>query len=455
MTARAVRLLALLTALGLAVTLLAPSAEARPRRAKSYVSIAISDTSVLVGQPVRIAGRVWPFKKIGNRRVKLQVQVGGGWRQVAARYASRQGRYSFAAPTSRAGGFHYRVVTQGNKRARYDASKVVALVVSLHPSTIAASYPGGSAKRGTTKVVTGRVAPVGPGRTVYLQRAVPGTWQTLASATTTTTGAYRLGLPTGVLGRWALRVVVVPTTTYAAAEDRKEKPYEVTPDWKAEGRASDHRFLRSPTPRWNPCAVIRYRVNAAKARPGALKDVQQALHRVSVATGLRFEYAGTTSIVPMFKRQDFGDAHLVVAWSNPKRSTWMRTHPKALAVGGTSLSYSSGFVDGAGRTVVMPIQGKVVVNTETQEQMKAGAGSGPTRVSVLMHEIGHVLGLDHATARTQIMYPTITGGDDWWGNGDIAGLRRLGGDQGCLYRAGSQPGARVAAPVLVDGRPHA
>lgn len=454
------RLVALLAALGLSVSLLAPTAEAKPRRLKTFVSIQVADASVLVGQQVTVRGRVQPYKKMSPRFVKLQARVDGSWQKVRTGHASKWGRYSFTFTASRAGAFDVRVAALGTKRAKYGVSKTARLVVSLQPSRVTASYPGGSAKRGTAKAVTGAVAPVGSGRTLALQRQVPGTWRTL-STTTTTTGRYRLPVPTGVLGRWRLRVVAVPTASYAAAESRRPNPFEITPDWEAEGRGSDHTFLGSQVRRWNPCGVIRYRVNTRYAPRGALADVKQAVRRTTLATGLRFEYAGSTRIMPQKRRQSFDGAELVIAWGSVKQSSWLAQYPDrtTAGVGGASLVYTSGYVDGAGRTAAMSVQGKIVLNTRFNRTIKGGAGTGPTRVSLLMHEIGHVVGADHAKGKPQIMYPSMTSRADWWGRGDITGLRRLGTDQGCFYRAGSQPGARssarVVVPELVDGRPEA
>ncbi|MGH9164078.1 MAG: matrixin family metalloprotease [Acidimicrobiales bacterium] len=53
---------------------------------------------------------------------------------------------------------------------------------------------------------------------------------------------------------------------------------------------------------------------------------------------------------------------------------------------------------------------------------------------VLMHELGHVMGLGHVDEPTQIMAPhrqSVTA-DPRWGAGDLAGLEALGRKAGCL-----------------------
>jgi predicted Zn-dependent protease len=50
-----------------------------------------------------------------------------------------------------------------------------------------------------------------------------------------------------------------------------------------------------------------------------------------------------------------------------------------------------------------------------------------------MHELGHAVGLDHTTDRSQIMYPTMTRKKAVFGAGDRTGLHYLGRTSGCLY----------------------
>ena len=187
--------------------------------------------------------------------------------------------------------------------------------------------------------------------------------------------------------------------------------------------------------RWDPCSTIGYRVNLAQADPGALGDVQEAIRRIANATGLRFAYRGTTAIVPA-SRPYYGpdypaDTQVVIAWTRPGVSQLLpRSADHPLAVGGSQWTY--GFVDPQGGRWAKAMNGFVVVDSTQHPPPGFGSNSYSARGKLLMHELGHVVGLAHVSDPAQVMYPVITTSAASWGNGDRTGLRILGSSSGCL-----------------------
>ena len=47
-------------------------------------------------------------------------------------------------------------------------------------------------------------------------------------------------------------------------------------------------------------------------------------------------------------------------------------------------------------------------------------------VATILHELGHLVGLDHVDDETQIMNPYVVPGVDPFADGDLAGLAALG-----------------------------
>src|SRR6478672_341314 len=154
----------------------------------------------------------------------------------------------------------------------------------------------------------------------------------------------------------------------------------------------------------------------------------------------RFRYLGTTSVVP--SSTDSGPAYpagtsLVVAWARPGQSRMLpEARPGAarpLAMGGAS--WVTGRVDDRGRAWGQVVEGAVVVDATQHAEPGFGTAVRGTRGRMLMHELGHAVGLGHVSDRAQVMYP-VDSGPAVWGAGDRAGLRVLGAASGCLYPRG-------------------
>jgi len=188
--------------------------------------------------------------------------------------------------------------------------------------------------------------------------------------------------------------------------------------------------------RWNPCRAIHYRVNVAHAPKGALADVKSAVGRVSRATGLTFVYDGSTKQIPQRSYATKLDPTkatptIVVAWAAPGRGTGhsnlLASDPREVGVGGyRAYSWSRGSAVHRLRILA----GFAVLSTKSND-LKGGFGTGPNRGGLLLHELGHAVGLGHVHDKLQIMYPVLTKYASY-GKGDLAGLRKLGHLGGCI-----------------------
>jgi hypothetical protein len=78
-------------------------------------------------------------------------------------------------------------------------------------------------------------------------------------------------------------------------------------------------------------------------------------------------------------------------------------------------------------------RGFVVLDVAHAAATLPGFGAGRTRGDLLLHELGHVVGLAHVQDPAQLMYPVIrTRNWSGWRAGDRAGLVRLGRARGCI-----------------------
>lgn len=293
------------------------------------------------------------------------------------------------------------------------------------PSTVAlAATPSASIPLGGRVVVRG--VATGAGRPTLLERRTATGWLTVGRGVTDPAGAYSFVLPTGWYYRGQLRVSLPATAAYLPAATAAFTT-SVVPRYDPQGARSDW-HLTTAGLRWDPCAgPISYRVNAAGVPARRLRQLRQALKLVHQATGLQFTYAGTTSAVPY--RTDAGatrsEADLTIAFAGARTVRSFGTN--VVGLGGFSWR---------GNAIVAGL-----VSLDRDARLADGFGRGPTWGSLMMHEVGHALGLAHAGGRQQVMHSGLNSRSHGsWQAGDLTGLRVQGAQDGCVV----QPAARVS-----------
>lgn len=175
--------------------------------------------------------------------------------------------------------------------------------------------------------------------------------------------------------------------------------------------------------RWNPCEPIRYQVNASQAEPGALEDVQAALAQITAASGLQFQYVGATTEIPRAHHEMRAGgrwAPVTIGWATASQ-TDMLTGAEAGMGGPDRLSTPSGTVY---------VSGSVVLDAARNAEYPPGFAGYQTRGTLLLHELGHLVGLGHTDDDSQAMRSGL-GAPGRYGAGDLAGLARLGTAAGC------------------------
>jgi hypothetical protein len=195
--------------------------------------------------------------------------------------------------------------------------------------------------------------------------------------------------------------------------------------------------------RWNPCAKINYSVNPTHAPQGSLTEVKTAVARLAAATGLTFHYAGTTGVVPGRTPSDYPPGiHLIIAWTEAP----IPAADDAAGVGGAA--YTPGHTE-AGADALIIARGMVLLDATAAATMPRGFGAagGGTTGRLLLHELGHAVGLAHPLINDpqEIMYARVTAQTTAWGAGDLAGLHAVGASHGCLHADPSPFTATVAA----------
>jgi hypothetical protein len=177
---------------------------------------------------------------------------------------------------------------------------------------------------------------------------------------------------------------------------------------------------------YSPCRPLHYVVNETLAPEGAAHLVHDAIRTIASATGITFIHDGETAEEPSGERDPYqpgtyGDrwAPLLISWTTPEAAPKLKG--QVIGTGGsTHYSFNGGpksFVTGSLELDAPQI--------DLELERPDGAQYA---TAVILHELGHVMGLEHVDDPVQLMYPEI-GTPDGLAAGDLSGLRELGQTQ--------------------------
>ncbi|HEX7107068.1 MAG TPA: cell wall-binding repeat-containing protein [Acidothermaceae bacterium] len=178
--------------------------------------------------------------------------------------------------------------------------------------------------------------------------------------------------------------------------------------------------------RWNPCAVIGWRLNPGPADATAIATIKNAVAELASASGLTFRYDGVTSFVPT--RENIGGApdDLIVAVVDPAATDIFASAPTAAGFGGIQVRTTA-----AGNWQV--VKGYALLAAGELNSLPHTGGPGANISTLTLHELGHAVGLLHAAKPAEIMYPVLTyQAPATYSADDRAGLAMVGGGAGCI-----------------------
>jgi hypothetical protein len=181
--------------------------------------------------------------------------------------------------------------------------------------------------------------------------------------------------------------------------------------------------------RWDPCSPIELVVSPAGAPAGGMADLEEAVARLVDATGLDLRIIGPTDERPRADRPPYQPeryghrwAPVLVAWATPHEGgIRLRTSDRGVAV-------PIAVGPRGDRTYVTA---QVALNAERTDLAPGFDDRAGSWGSTLLHELVHVLGLDHVADPTQLMDVHPGEGPVELGEGDLAGLAAVGADHGC------------------------
>ncbi len=209
-------------------------------------------------------------------------------------------------------------------------------------------------------------------------------------------------------------------TASVRPSDARSAPLALPPSVDTTGSHAFVQTVDDRPVRYDPCAPIHVVVNARTAVDGADEIVSEALASVGAATGLTFVEDGHTDESPSRDRGSAPGSNgpVLIAWSDPAEIEDLKG--SVAGVGGSVSIRGSQWFDTGAVTLDGPQMKRVLREPMGRDLVRA----------VVLHELGHLVGLDHVDAEGELMQPQGELGVTDWGPGDREGLARLGGG-GC------------------------
>jgi len=150
---------------------------------------------------------------------------------------------------------------------------------------------------------------------------------------------------------------------------------------------------------WSGCATIDVMVNPGRFGAPADLEVRAAFEEMAEVTGLRFTFT-STDLVPRtnwaLTPGPWSVPPVLVAWVDPNETDLL-----GASASGATVANPAG--SGPSRRIVT---GAIALDETEYASFSPGTGPGRTRRNLLLHEIGHLLGLDHVEG-AGLMHPVI------------------------------------------------
>ncbi len=175
---------------------------------------------------------------------------------------------------------------------------------------------------------------------------------------------------------------------------------------------------------YDPCRPVHYVIRPDNAPAGGEEAVHAAFARLSEVTGLRFLHDGasdepTTLDRPIFQPERYGDrwAPVLVAWETEEQNP---------ALAGDTVGQAGSVAVSLGDGPRVFVTGTVSLDAGRMPEILAFRDGAETARGIILHELGHLVGLGHVDDGQQLMYPQARREVPDFASGDLTGLAVVG-----------------------------
>lgn len=174
---------------------------------------------------------------------------------------------------------------------------------------------------------------------------------------------------------------------------------------------------------YDPCRPVHYVVRPDNAPAGSEGLVQEAVAEVSAATGLQFIDDGATTEAPSEERDLYQPELYGKTWV-PVLITWTTPEEIPGLAGDIAGLGGSDYAQASGQPLVY-VGGQVQLDASDAATALGYPDGRAYLKATIMHELAHVVGLDHVDDAGELMFSENVGRVSF-GEGDLAGLALLG-----------------------------
>jgi hypothetical protein len=173
--------------------------------------------------------------------------------------------------------------------------------------------------------------------------------------------------------------------------------------------------------RWNPCELVLWKIRDEGYTQRRFQQTVTAFRQLRRATGLNIKYAGVTTAEEIAASER---GIITVSFVDPS-------------------GMDPSIVGDASVIGQHPVLGGAIIRADVRIALHTSFDRRFGYVPVLLHELGHAVGLGHSGDRRSLMYPELNSVKSY-NRSDLAGLTSVGSTNGCITPPGANP---VAIPT--------
>jgi hypothetical protein len=175
---------------------------------------------------------------------------------------------------------------------------------------------------------------------------------------------------------------------------------------------------------YDPCRPVHYVIRPDGAPRGGEQLVRDAVARVSQVTGLQFVYRGATDEAPVPGRELYQPDRYGRRWA-PVLIAW-ETEEANPALAGDVVGEAGSVPASLGEGPRVYLTGTVSLDAPRFAEILRGRDGRSVARSIVLHELGHLIGLAHVEDQQQLMFPEARREVPDFAAGDLTGLAALG-----------------------------